>query len=57
MWRHNVHVCQVNIWHRIVVMTTDLWFKDIVSSRIDSHHFGAIHSCLPAAQLVYTAAE
>lgn len=41
----------------IVVMTTDLWFEDIVSSRIHSHHFGSIHSCLPAAQLVYTAAE
>lgn len=38
-------------------MTTELWFKDIVSSRTHSHHFGSIHSRLPAAQLVYAAAE
>lgn len=30
--------------HTILAMTTELWFKDIVSSRIHSHHFGSIHS-------------
>lgn len=43
--------------HTILIVTTELWFKGIVSSRIHSHHFGSIHSRLPAAQLVCTAAE
>lgn len=43
--------------HTILLVTTEWWFKDIVSSRIHSRYFGSIHSRLPVAQLVYTAAE